>query len=128
MDKRIEKHVQSEVIQALSCLPQSLVWRQASGTYMLPGQKNAGRITVGKVGMADVAAIIAGHSYQIEVKWKHRQTKPQREWAVLVERAGGTYAVVRSWEQAVKVVLGDSEEAALWIDTIRKRLPLLSQG
>ena len=128
MDRRTEKHVQSEVIQALSCLPHSLVWRQASGTYILPGNKSPGRITVGKVGMADVAAIIGGHSYQFEVKWKHRQTKAQREWAALVERAGGTYVVVRSWEQAVKVVYGDSEEAAQWIDTINKRLPMLSQS
>lgn len=54
-------------------------------------------------GSADISSIIAGKSVKIEVKvGKDRQSSAQKEYQAQVERAGGIYLIVRSFEEFLK--------------------------
>lgn len=53
----------------------------------------------GTKGTADISATIRGKSVKIEVKMKDRQSKDQKKYQVQIERAGGLYWLVRSFEE-----------------------------
>lgn len=50
-------------------------------------------------GSADISATIRGRSVKIEVKIKDSQSEAQRDYQRQVERAGGIYIIIRSFEQ-----------------------------
>ena len=55
--------------------------------------------TSGQKGTADISATIKGKSVKIEVKMKDRQNEDQKKYQQAIERAGGQYWLVRSFDQ-----------------------------
>lgn len=53
----------------------------------------------GQKGTADISATIWGRAVKIEVKMKDRQSEAQRNYQEQIERAGGLYWLVRSFEE-----------------------------
>lgn len=53
----------------------------------------------GQKGTADISATIKGRSVKIEVKIKDKQSQDQKNYQLSVERAGGEYWLVRSFEE-----------------------------
>jgi hypothetical protein len=53
----------------------------------------------GQKGTADISATIWGRAVKIEVKMKDRQSPEQRKYQEAVERAGGRYWLVRSFQE-----------------------------
>lgn len=54
--------------------------------------------TSGQKGTADISATIKGRSIKIEVKMKDRQSADQKAYQENIERAGGVYWIVRSFD------------------------------
>ena len=55
--------------------------------------------TTGTKGSADVSAVIGGRSVKIEIKYgKDRQSEAQKQYQASVERAGGVYLIVRTFD------------------------------
>ena len=68
--------------------------RQLKGKY-IPTQ--------GTKGSADISATIRGRSVKIEIKYgKDKQSDVQREYQESIERAGGVYIIVRSFDEFVE--------------------------
>lgn len=55
--------------------------------------------TSGQRGTADISAVIRGRAVKIEVKIKDRQSDDQKRYQADVEKAGGVYLLVRSFEE-----------------------------
>ena len=56
--------------------------------------------TTGTKGSADISATILGRSVKIEVKiGSDRQSQHQKDYQAMVENAGGTYWIVKNFEQ-----------------------------
>jgi len=53
----------------------------------------------GQKGTSDISATIAGRSVKIEIKMKDRQSPDQIAYQMQVERAGGLYWLVRSFDE-----------------------------
>ena len=60
----------------------------------------------GQKGTADISATIWGKSVKIEVKMRDRQSPDQFRYQQTVERAGGCYWLVRSFEDFMKFYNG----------------------
>lgn len=57
------------------------------------------------VGMPDIVCVIRGQFIGIEVKSPEgRQRADQRDWQTKIETAGGTYILVRSWDEVAKAI------------------------
>ena len=55
--------------------------------------------TTGTKGSADISATIFGRSVKIEVKYaKDRQSQAQKDYQAMIERAGGQYWIVKTFE------------------------------
>jgi hypothetical protein len=55
--------------------------------------------TTGTKGSADISATIYGRSVKIEVKYaKDRQSQAQKDYQAMIERAGGQYWIVKTFE------------------------------
>jgi len=67
--------------------------RQLKGKY-IPTQ--------GTKGSADISATIRGRSVKIEIKQKDRQSEVQKQYQESIERAGGIYIIVRSFDEFVE--------------------------
>jgi hypothetical protein len=67
--------------------------RQLKGKY-IPTQ--------GTKGSADISATIRGRSVKIEIKQKDRQSEVQKQYQESIERAGGVYIIVRSFDEFVE--------------------------
>lgn len=67
--------------------------RQLKGKY-IPTQ--------GTKGSADISATIKGRSVKIEIKQKDRQSEVQKQYQESIERAGGIYIIVRSFDEFVE--------------------------
>lgn len=69
-------------------------------TKQLPGKWTPGQSTKGT---ADISATIRGRSVKIEIKWKNdRQSDVQKEYQAAIERAGGVYIIVRTFDEFVE--------------------------
>lgn len=56
--------------------------------------------TSGQRGTADISAVIRGRAVKIEIKaGKDRQSEDQKRYQTDVEKAGGVYLIVRSFEE-----------------------------
>lgn len=56
----------------------------------------------GTNGTADISAIIKGKSVKIEIKMKDKQSDAQKKYQESVERAGGIYYIVRSFDDFIQ--------------------------
>jgi len=55
----------------------------------------------GQKGTADISATIKGRAVKIEIKMKDRQSEDQKAYQLQVERAGGLYWLVRSFDEFI---------------------------
>lgn len=55
--------------------------------------------TSGQRGTADISATIHGRAVKLEVKQKDRQSPDQKKYQADIEKAGGIYKIVRSFEE-----------------------------
>lgn len=55
--------------------------------------------TSGQKGTSDISSVIRGRSIKIEIKTTDRQSPDQKKYQAEIERAGGTYLIVRSFEE-----------------------------
>lgn len=62
--------------------------RQMKGTF-LPGQNN---------GASDVAALVNGRFFAIEVKMRDKQSDAQKDYQRRIELSGGVYIIARSFD------------------------------
>jgi hypothetical protein len=53
----------------------------------------------GQRGTADVSAVIQGRAVKIEIKMRDRQSEDQKRYQQQIESAGGTYLIIRSFEE-----------------------------
>lgn len=111
-----ESSIQKRVMAAIGARDGVLVWRQQSGAFRaLDDPKRI--VRVGTVGMSDALAVVEveitpamvgkriGVAVGIEFKSeKGRQSDAQAAWQKAFEGCGGTYAIVRSVEDAVALV------------------------
>ena len=68
-------------------------------TKQLPGKWTPGQSTKGT---ADISATIRGRSVKIEIKYgKDRQSDVQKAYQEAIERAGGVYIIVRTFDEFV---------------------------
>ena len=58
--------------------------------------------TSGQKGTSDISATIRGRSVKIEVKMKDKQSDDQKAYQQAVERAGGIYLIIRSFEEFIR--------------------------
>ena len=58
--------------------------------------------TTGTKGSADISATIKGFSIKIEVKIKDQQSENQKKYQESIERAGGQYWLVRTFDEFYK--------------------------
>ena len=98
-----EGELQDKIRLALGRIPGLVLWRNNIGrTQSAKGWIWYG---VGNPGGADLIGCYLGRFVAIEVKTATgRQSPEQRDWQGVVERAGGVYLLVRSVEEAVKLV------------------------
>lgn len=69
-------------------------------TKQLPGKWTPGQSTKGT---ADISCTIRGRSVKIEIKYgKDRQSDVQKEYQASIERAGGVYIIVRTFDEFVE--------------------------
>jgi hypothetical protein len=65
----------------------------------LPGKWTPGQ---GTKGTADISATIRGRSVKIEVKYgKDRQSDAQKQYQEMIEKAGGTYIIAKTFDDFV---------------------------
>ena len=64
----------------------------------LPGKWTPGQSTKGT---ADISATIRGRSVKIEIKQKDKQSDVQKQYQAAIERAGGVYIIVRTFDEFV---------------------------
>jgi hypothetical protein len=68
-------------------------------TRQLPGKWTPGQSTKGT---ADISSTIRGRSVKIEVKYgKDVQSQVQKDYQASIERAGGVYIIVRTFDEFV---------------------------
>lgn len=53
----------------------------------------------GSKGTADISAVIGGRAVKIEIKMKDRQSEDQKRYQEQIERVGGVYLIVRSFDE-----------------------------
>lgn len=53
----------------------------------------------GQVGSADLSAVINGRAVKIEIKMNDRQSEAQKKYQEQIEKAGGLYWLVRSFQE-----------------------------
>lgn len=55
--------------------------------------------TSGQKGTSDISAVIHGRAVKIEVKIRDRQSADQKSYQLTIEKAGGVYWLVRSFDE-----------------------------
>ena len=57
-------------------------------------------------GSADISATIHGKSVKIEIKWGHdRQSQAKAKYQSEIEKAGGIYLIVHTFDQSMNGIL-----------------------
>jgi hypothetical protein len=94
-----ETQILRDILVAVNQIPNALFWRVNVGVAQTPdGRMNR----YGLPGQADIAGVIRGRHVEIEVKTHSgRQSRQQIRWQRAVERAGGTYVLVRSVDEVL---------------------------
>jgi hypothetical protein len=95
-----ETELMRDILVAANQLPDALFWRVNVGLSRSPDGRRVTRY--GLPGQADIAGVVRGHHVEIEVKTPTgRQSRQQIRWQRAVERAGGTYVLARSVDEAL---------------------------
>lgn len=96
----------NSILLALGRHSDVLIWKTQNGTFR--AMDNPSRIVkTGNPGSSDIFAVVApsGRFVSIEVKTGSGvQSDAQKCWQASVERRGGIYGVVRSIEDALKLI------------------------
>ena len=67
-----------------------------------PVSRHGHRARPGTVGMPDIFCLVGGHLYGLEVKTPDgKPSKEQLEWGRNIEKAGGSFFIVRSIEDVL---------------------------
>lgn len=122
-DNRSEKAIMNEALVEVSALPDTLGWRNNTGTAwqgervaaftgqmirVEPGMlilRGARPITFGLPGSGDLMGLTRGTAWALEGKTATgAMRETQRKFAAAFERAGGVYGVFRSPDQAVAII------------------------
>ena len=111
-----EKKLQTDVLVALGSRQDVMIWRQQSGVFRSMNDP-ARRVRVGTAGMSDALAVVeveitpemvgkrVGVAVGLEFKsGSGKQSKAQAAWQRALEKSGGKYALIRSVDDAEKVV------------------------
>lgn len=111
-----ESTVQREAMLAIGQRPDALIWRQQSG-YFRSIDDPQRIVKVGTVGISDSLAVVSvevtpemvgkkiGVAVGIEFKAENgRQSAAQRRWQTELEKRGGIYRIIRSKEDATRLV------------------------
>lgn len=111
-----ETKIQREGMLAIGQRPDALIWRQQSG-YFRSIDDPQRIVKVGTVGISDSMAVVSvevtpemigkriGVAVGIEFKTeKGRQSAAQKRWQTALEKRGGVYRIVRSEEEAARLV------------------------
>jgi hypothetical protein len=97
-----ETELMRNILVAVNQIPNGLFWRVNVGLAIT---KDGRTMRYGLPGQADIAGVIRGQHVEIEVKTPGgRQSRQQGHWQRAIERAGGTYLLVRSVEEAVSAL------------------------
>ena len=97
-----EADIQSKILISVTAIPGALFWRNNTGKIPT---KHGALIRFGCLGSPDIIGIYKGRFVGLEVKTsKGRQSPPQRHFQAACEKAGGTYAIVRSPADALAVL------------------------
>lgn len=123
-DRRSEKAIQNDTLVALSALPETMVWRNNTGSawqgvrvearvgstiQVTSGMvilKDARPVTFGLPGSGDILGSHRGLPLAVELKAaKGRQSEQQRLFERAWIAAGGVYVLARSPDEAVRGTL-----------------------
>jgi len=104
MKKLKEVEIERQILEGLNIIPEIFAWKTMDqkafrdGVYW-KGSKYQIR------GVSDIIAIKNSKVYFLEVKTPHgRQSNYQAAFQNRIEKHGGTYAIVRSLDDALKIV------------------------
>jgi hypothetical protein len=90
------------ILVALNQVPDALFWRVNVGLATAPDGR---KTRYGLPGQADIAGVLRGRHVEIEVKTPTgSQSRQQIRWQRAVERAGGTYVLARSVDDALSAL------------------------
>src|SRR6478609_864506 len=96
-----EKYLQNQIIEYLNANTGGMFWQNDS--IGIKGRKRQNRYRPN--GVADILGVIDGHSIAIEVKApKGKILQSQMTFAEKFRRSGGSYYVVRSFEDISELV------------------------
>lgn len=99
---KVETSIQSAIYKSLSKIPYIVVTRHNTAK---PGYHKSWRAAKAESGFGDLICCILGRYVEMEVKTDAgSQQASQIEHARMVEKAGGSYHVVRSEKDAMEVV------------------------
>ena len=114
--KKHEARIQKEAMLAIGQRPDALILRQQSG-YFRSIDDPQRIVRVGAVGISDAMAVVSvevtqqmvgkriGVAVGVEFKTeKGRQSAAQKCWQTALEKRGGVYRIVRSEEEAARLV------------------------
>lgn len=91
------------VVEFLNYQPDTYAWRVNNGAIFDP-KIQTHRTTNTVRGIADISACVRGQMWQIEIKvGKDRQSEDQKRFAERVEKAGGRYFLVRSFDEFTQI-------------------------
>jgi hypothetical protein len=106
-----EAEIQKSILDWLATQP-FMSWRSNAGALFLRGR----HVNLGPIGCADISIVYAptGRFIGLEVKSSGgRQRNEQRAYQIELEASGGLYFIVRSLEQAKRVLRSVSTSGGL---------------
>lgn len=121
---RSEKAILNETLVAVSALPETLVWRNNTGTAwqgerqsFYPGTTipvppnvvvltDARPVTFGLPGSADIIGVVQGRAVAVETKTSRgQQSEQQVNFESAWKRCGGVYVLARTADEAIEGLL-----------------------
>lgn len=91
---------QAERINTTGMYRQGAKLKVGEGIRQMPGKWTKG---TGTKGSADISATINGRSVKIEIKYgKDKQSEAQIRYQEMIEKAGGTYVIVKSFDEFIQ--------------------------
>lgn len=98
-DLRSEGEIQADILVAITAIPGAMFYRQNSGLFFT---RNGRPVRAAVPGASDIIGLYHGVPVAMEVKTHiGRQRKEQAAFQRAWERAGGTYMLVRSVDDAI---------------------------
>jgi hypothetical protein len=99
------------VLAQLQRLPGVFAWRANAGAARTSGGRT---VRFGAVGQPDIMCVVAGRFLGLETKSATGKQSPgQARFQAALEASGGRYALVRTLDEALKVVAFIKDEAGI---------------